>query len=139
GNLADRDFLAGYGEASPAAFELGIVTRERKAECDRLGEDAVAAPDHWDERCFACAVRKSREKLVAPLAQKVGRIAKQQCERCVEYVTGGHPTVQPACISPHELLNMGKESNHIMLRRSLDLLNALTVEHGPLSTDPCCR
>ena len=135
GDLADRDGLTRHFQSIDAASDLRGVTRERDAERDGLGKNAVAAADHRRLRRFARALREGSEERLRARDEGVGRFAQQDREARVEDVARGHAAMEPAGVVPGLLLDVREERDDIVLGRALDLFDALRIEHELLRTN----
>ena len=126
--LTHRDAFAGLAQAFLGAAELVVHQRELEAEGDRLGMDAVAAPDHRGvlERPRPFGHDRAQRRQV--LQQEIAGRRHLHGQGGVEDVRGGQPLVNP----PRGRTDVGshvfKERNHVVLRALLDLVDLVDRE-----------
>ena len=133
GDLADGDGGTRLSHAAEVATELVVPQRQLEAERHRLGVHAVRAADH---RGAAMLVRPRLHRVAQRAEQRqdeVGRLDHLQCLRRVDDVGRGEPEVQPARRWADVFGHRRGEGDHVVLRRLLDLFDAVDVERGPLA------
>ena len=119
-----------------AARDLGVVSREREAERDRLGEDPVAPSDHRRlrrarARASASAARSLSQRASSLSAASRSRIASDVSSTSLEVM----PRWSQRASMPAELLDVREEGDDVVLGRALDLVDAGGVEDELLGAD----
>ena len=103
---------------------------ELDAEGRRLGVDAVRTADGDGVLVLEGPPLQGRQKRVDVGKEKVGGAHELHVEAGVEDVGGGHALMDEAGIRPDDLGEMGEEGDDVVLRRPLDLVDAVDVEFG---------
>ncbi len=128
GDLADRDLLARRDQASPIAHRAGEEAGEDHPERGRLGVDPVRPPDDRRPAVLPGAPAQRGAQAVDPREDLVDRAGELQRQRGVEHVGGGHPEVQPACVRPGQLLDVGQKRDDVVAGLPLDFQDPRRIE-----------
>ncbi len=92
--------------------------------------DAVRASDGGRELVLEGAALKRRQEPLHVGDQEIGGALELHIEAGVEHVRGGHALMHEAGLRPHDLGEMGEESDHVVLDLALDRIDAGNVEFG---------
>jgi hypothetical protein len=126
--LPHRHHVARPQDTIEIALQLRVPQRQLDAERHRLGMHAVGAADHRRPAMLLGARAHRLHQAGDPLDDEAARLAHLQRLRGVDDVGGGQAEVEPARRRPDLLGHRGRERNHIVLRRPLDLFDAGDVE-----------
>ncbi len=136
GDGADGDLLARGDQPAAVPGELGVVAGELEAEGDRLGVDAVAAPDRGRELVLDSPALQGGQHQIHVLDQKIGGPRQLDAEAGVQHVGRGHALVQEARFGAHHLGHVGQEGDDVVLGGALDLVDAIDVPDRVLALGP---
>ncbi len=109
------------------------MSGELEAKRRRLGMDAVAAPDGRRVFVLEGAPLQHREQSVEIGQQKVGRLLQLHRQAGVEDIARGHALMDEAGIGADMLGEVGQKRDHVVMRLTLYLVDALDLESAALS------
>ena len=127
---ADRDLLARPLEAERVAPELGVPAGGLEPERDRLGVDAVAAPDHRRGPMLEGEPPHHLDEPRQLALDDAGRVPQHDRGGGVEDVGAGEAVMEPAALRSQALGHRAQEGDDVVLRLALDLARALGVHVG---------
>ena len=123
GEFSDPDAFPRLLQPFQGAAKLVIHQRHFQAEGDRLGVDAVGAPDHRRELEFPRFFRDRNAEGAEILQQHAGGFVHLHRQGGVEHIGGGHPVVNPPGGRPDVAGDVFQECNDVVIGSFLDFLN----------------
>ena len=129
-DLADRGVDGDGAHALEVAADLERPDAELHAEGDRLGVDAVRAPDlHGVAELERAPLEHLAQRDEVALEEQAGALDLQR-QRGVEHVAARHPVVDVLAGVADVLGDVGEEGDDVVVGRRLDLVDAGHVERG---------
>ena len=130
---ADADAFAGLLEPFDGAAKFVIHERHLEAEGDRLGVDAVGAPDHRGELVFVRFLGDGGAERFEVFQEHPARFVHLDGERGVEDIRRGHPLVNPARGGPDVAGDVLQERDDVVIGAQFDFLDFGQFEAGFLA------
>ena len=127
GDGAGGDLGLRRDQAGTAARKFGIGGGELEAECQRLGVNAVRAPDGRGELVLEGTAFQCGEQGVEIADEDIAGALELHRETGVEHVGGGHALMQEAGFRADDLIEMGEEGDRVVFHLALDLVDARDV------------
>ena len=128
GQLANPHLLCRHLEALDVALHFRVPVRQLQPEGDRLGMNAVCAPDRRRVLELPGAALQYLAQLPEIVTHDCRRLLHQQRLGSIDHIVRRQAVMQPARFRADLFRNRRGEGNDVMLHLGLDLVNTRDLE-----------